>query len=129
MKAIYVSQYTKANGNTVNRYKVTGSAAELKAYEAAQGDNFRKDSKTGDPIFFSTNYVGEQVNLIITEKGKVVADMSEFRKAESLVKQFGGNFGQALAQAQVAKLMGTGASSIEAPAVSAPASAEGLNKM
>lgn len=129
MTGKYLSQYTSAKGNTVNRYAVKGTAAELKAYEAAQGDNFRKDAKTGDAIFFSTNYVGESVTLVITEKGKVIADMSEYRKAESLVKQFGGNFGEALAKAKVAQLMGTTGLSVEIPEVSTPAKAEGISKM
>ena len=34
-----------------------------------------------------------------------MADTSEFDKAKSLAEQFGGNFGQAIADAQAAKLV------------------------
>ena len=47
---------------------------------------------------------------MITSNGNVVADMSDFRKAESLASQYGGNLGQELAKASAASLLGGGAS-------------------
>ena len=44
----------------------------------------------------------------ITSKGKIVPDMSAFEQAASLAKQFGGNFGNELAKATVAQLLGNG---------------------
>lgn len=130
MKAVFINQYTKAStGNTVFRYGVRGTAKELESYKATQGDNYRTDKNTGEPIFFSSKFVGDSVNLITTEKGKVIADMSEYNKAKSLCEQFGGDFGSAMANALVAKLTGAHASSSVAPAEKvASASAEGIDK-
>jgi len=95
-------------------YAVTGSKEAIEAYEKAQGEFLRKDDTTGKPLWFSTRYVGDSAKLIITEKGNVVADMSEFAKAASLASQFGGNLGVELARNAAAQLMG-GASTTSAP--------------
>jgi phosphopantetheinyl transferase len=100
------SSYVNAKGTTVFRYKVTGSPEELAAYAAAKGQYHRVDEKTGDVLFFSTTYAGDTVNLVITATGNVIPDMSEFRKAESLAKQFGGNLGEALANHSAGALLG-----------------------
>ena len=49
----------------------------------------------------------EQGNLIITSAGKIAQDMSKFDEAQSIVEQYGGNFGQVLAQSLVAGITGT----------------------
>ena len=98
------SPYTSAKGNTVFVYAVSGSESEMAAYKTAQGDNYREED--GTPLWFTTRFVGDAGSLVITSKGKVIADLSEYKKAESLVKQFGGNFGQELAKQKIAQLMG-----------------------
>ena len=110
-------------------YTVTGSKEAIEAYEKAQGEFLRKDDATGKHLWFSTRYVGDNAKLIITEKGNVVADMSEFSKAASLASQFGGNLGQELARNAAAQLMGgASASATVAPAPVVEASSENLGQ-
>lgn len=96
----------KKNGNPVFVYEVQASAQDIEKLKEAQGTYFREDEVTGKPLFFTTKNVGPKGKLIITGKGQVIADMSEYEAAASLVAQFGGNLGQELAKASVAKLMG-----------------------
>lgn len=77
------------SGQKVFRFIVSGSEQELENYEKAQGDNFRLEKETGKPLWFSTRYLGDNVDLIITEEGNVVADDTEMSKIASLVEQFG----------------------------------------
>lgn len=74
---------------TVFRYTVSGSAEDIKQYEEAQGDNLVIDDKTGKPLYFTTNYISDNVELTITENGKVVVDDSEFAKLKSLIDTYG----------------------------------------
>jgi hypothetical protein len=88
--AKFQRKYRKAvTGTTVFVFNVTGSEKELEAFQEAEGDNYRLDDKTGKPIWFSTRFIDDSVNLVITENGKVVADDSEMSKLQSLVEQFG----------------------------------------
>ena len=73
----------------VFRYVVSGNAEELKAYEEAQGDNYRTDDKTGDVLYFSPRYVDDAIELKITENGNVVVDDSMFAKLKSQVEAYG----------------------------------------
>ena len=97
--------YRSQNGNTVFVYAVNANATELESYKTAQGD-FHREAEDGTPLWFTTRCIGERGSLVITSKGKVVPDMSAFEQAASLAKQFGGNFGNELAKASVAKLLG-----------------------
>lgn len=126
MKIKLLRSYRSKNGNTVFVYSVAGTTAQLEAFKAAQGDNFREDTTTGTPLWFTTRCVGNVGTLIVTEKGKVVPDMSAFEQAASLAKQFGGNFGQELAKASVAALLG---GNHPASTAEVPANAEGIDKM
>tara|TARA_R110002126_G_scaffold276162_3_gene421698 strand:+ start:117 stop:485 length:369 start_codon:yes stop_codon:yes gene_type:complete len=107
-----VRDYVSKKGNDTFVYAVFGDAESLKAFKKAKGTYYREDDgKSGDvdagtPIWFTTRCIGNTGKLIITEKGNVIADMSEFRKAQSMSEQFGGNFGQELARASVANLLG-----------------------
>ena len=73
----------------VFRYNVNGTEEELKQFEEAQGDNYRTNDDTNEPLFFTTNYVSDNVNLIITDKGNVVVDDSDITKIQSMVQQYG----------------------------------------
>lgn len=97
--------YRSAKGNTVFVYAVSAKAEEVAAYKAASGDYYR-EAEDGTPLWFTTRCIGNAGTLVITSKGKVVPDMSAFEQAASLAKQFGGNFGDELAKATVAKLLG-----------------------
>lgn len=109
MKANYKNQYRK-NGKVQFVYSVTGTDAELEQYAESKGDYLVNDEETGDPLWFSRDYIGESAELIFTSKGNVVADLGEFEKAASLASRFGGSLGAEIARAAVSKLM-TGSSS------------------
>jgi len=129
MKIKLSRSYKSKNGNTVFVYTVAGTTAQIDAYKTAQGDQFR-ETESGEALWFTTRCVGNTGTLIITTKGKIVPDMSAFEQAASLAKQFGGNFGQELARASVAQLLGGSPSSVSesAPAVekAAPADLSGM---
>ena len=108
MKVKLTRSYKSKNGNTVFVYTATGTDSQVEAYKAAQGDNYR-ESEDGTSLWFTTRCIGNTGTLVITEKGKVVPDMSAFEQAASLAKQYGGNFGQELARASVASLLGNSA--------------------
>ena len=117
MKAVFLRNYRKANtGNVVFVYKVTGTKEELAQYKTAQGEYFTEDAKDGI-LWFSPQFVGQSVELLITSKGKVVADMSKFDMAQSLVNQYQGALGAEIAKQAVSMLLGA-----EFGAQSAPAS-------
>jgi len=92
MKAVFKNSYPKRTKNNtvvdVFVYGVEGTDDELLAYEDAKGSEYREDSETGQPLFFSLNYVGEVCPMIITTNGNVVADTSQLRKAANLVGQY-----------------------------------------
>lgn len=90
LKAKLVGSYRKpVTGTKVFRFNVFGTEAELQQFESAQADNYRVDETTGKPMWFSTRYVGDNVDLIITSNNQVVADDTEMTKLQSLVEQFG----------------------------------------
>lgn len=91
MDITYVNSYPKKakNGTIVDVfvYGVNGTQSELADYKKAKGEDYREDKETGQPLFYSLNYVGENCPLIITTNGNVVADTSAMRKAKNLVEQ------------------------------------------
>jgi hypothetical protein len=97
--------YKSDKGNTVFVYSVSANQADVESYKTASGDYYREEAD-GTPLWFTTRCIGERGTLVITSKGKIVPDMSAFEQAASLAKQFGGNFGEQLAKASVAKLLG-----------------------
>ena len=114
MRIKLIRSYKSKNGNTVFVYAVSGSTEQLDAFKKAQGTNYREDDK-GVPLFFTVRCVGDSGTLIITSTGRVVPDMSAFDQANSLAKQYGGNFGQEIARVAAEKLLGSSKS--PAPAV------------
>lgn len=74
---------------TVFRWTVKGTEEELKAYEDAQGDNYRTDEKTGEVLYFNPRYVADNIELKITENGNVVVDDSDLVKLQSQVETYG----------------------------------------
>lgn len=105
MKGKLVRSYKSPKGNDVFVYAVTGTEKEIADFKAAQGD-FYRESEDGTPLWFTTRSAGNSCDIIITSKGKVIADMSGYSNAASLAAQFGGNLGQELARAAVAELLG-----------------------
>jgi len=115
MKVKYLSSYRSTKGNTVFRYAVTGSKEQIDAYKAAQGDNYREDEATGQPIWFTTRFIGNTGTLIHTTNGKIVPDMSAYEQAASLAKQFGGDLGVELAKQAAAQLLGGNPNTVANP--------------
>lgn len=98
--------YVSKNGNRTFTYSVTGSNSELEAYKEAQGEYYTEDKKTQEVLWFTTRCIGKIGTLIITDKGNIVPDMSEFDEAASLAQQYGGNLGEMLAREAAQRLLG-----------------------
>ena len=98
--------YVSKNGNRTFTYSVTGSNSELEAYREAQGEYYTEDKKTQEVLWFTTRCIGKTGTLIITDKGNIVPDMSEFDEAASLAAQYGGNLGEMLAREAAQRLLG-----------------------
>lgn len=110
LKGKFIRNYRNEKGTIVFVYEVSGSKEALDRYEQIRrndlsGDQYRVDEATGKPLFFSINYTQDNVDIIITPKDRVIIDNSELQKAASLVSQFGGNLGQALAMEKAKELM------------------------
>ena len=101
-----VRSYRSKNGNATFVYAVSGTETQLEAYAEAQGEYLRVDDETGEPLWFTTRCIGPAGKLIITTNGNVVADTSAFDQAASLAEQYGGNFGQALANQAAQSILG-----------------------
>jgi hypothetical protein len=111
-----IRSYKSKNGNTVFVYAVSGTEKQLADYKEKSGEFYREDDK-GQALWFTTRCVGITGKLIITSNGKIVPDMSEFDQAASIAQQYGGNFGQALANLAASKLVGGGTPVQATPAV------------
>lgn len=83
-------KYINKKGNTVFRYIVKGTEAELKEYVAVKGEMARIDEATKEPLFFTTRYIGKFGELRKTSDGKdFVADDTEMVMFKSFVEQYG----------------------------------------
>lgn len=98
--------YKSKNGNRTFVYTVSGKPSDIEAYREAQGEFYREDDKTSNPLWFTTRCIGKTGTLIITDNGNVVPDMSEFDEAASLAEQYGGNLGEMLAREAAQRLLG-----------------------
>jgi len=105
MNVKLIRSYRSKNGNATFVYGVSGNASDLDAYKVAQGDYYREDD-SGTPLWFTTRCIGNSGKLIITTNGNIVPDMSAFDQAASLAEQYGGNFGQELAQQAAQSILG-----------------------
>jgi len=105
LKVKCIRTYRSKNGNPTFVYSVEGSKEDLASFKKAQGSYYREDEDK-NPLWFTTRYIGEVGNLIVTSNGNIVPDMSEYDKQASLVAQYGGNFGEELAKKGVSKLKG-----------------------
>jgi hypothetical protein len=105
LKVNSIRTYRSSNGNPTFVYQVNGDKENLEKFKAIQGSYYRED-EDGNPLWFTTRFIGDAGNLIITSNGKVVPDMSEFDKQASLVAQYGGNFGDVLAKDAIKKMSG-----------------------
>jgi hypothetical protein len=106
MNVKLIRSYRSKNGNATFVYGVSGTASDLEAFEEAQGDYHRVDDETGMPLWFTTRCIGNAGKLLITTNGNIVPDMSAFDQAASLAEQYGGNFGQSLADSAAQAILG-----------------------
>jgi len=106
MNVKLIRSYRSKNGNATFVYGVSGSASDLEAFEEAQGEYHRVDDETGMPLWFTTRCIGQTGKLLITTNGNIVPDMSAFDQAASLAEQYGGNFGQSLADSAAQAILG-----------------------
>jgi len=128
MKIKFIRSYRSKKGNVTFVYNVTGSEADIAAYKEAQGEFYREDD-TKKPLWFTTRFVGDTGALIITTNGNIVPDMSEYDKAASVASQYGGNFGQALADQAARKILGTAPIEEAAPVATAvPAGSDDITE-
>tara|TARA_R110002153_G_scaffold68523_1_gene181765 strand:+ start:2610 stop:2990 length:381 start_codon:yes stop_codon:yes gene_type:complete len=106
MNVKLIRSYRSKNGNATFVYGVSGNASDLEAFEETQGDYHRVDDESGMPLWFTTRCIGQTGKLIITTNGNIVPDMSAFDQAASLAEQYGGNFGQSLADSAAQAILG-----------------------
>lgn len=122
--------YRNKKGTRVFRYAVKGSPDAISAYRDAQGEYFVEDAVSGEILYFTPRFAGKTATLIVTEEGKVYVDMSELEEQASLIEQFGGNLGQAMADAFAKKLVvGGSASKASTPAATKTADQGGLGDL
>jgi hypothetical protein len=115
LKLQSVGQYRNKKGTLVFRYKVSGSPSAMEAFEDAQGEYFVQDQETGDVLYFTPRFAGKTATLCVTDEGKVYVDMSELEQQASLISQFGGNLGQAMADSFANKLSGGSSTPVSKP--------------
>lgn len=119
--------YRNKKGTRVFRYAVKGSPDAISAYKDAQGEYFIEDAVSGEILYFTPRFAGKNATLIVTEEGKVYVDMSELEEQASLIEQFGGNLGQAMADVFAKSFVnGSSASKAPAPTKAKTSDAEGL---
>ena len=108
----FLYDFVSKNGNDRFCYAVTGSPEALALFADAMGKWHALDPDTGENLYYSPKYVGEQGTLLVdADSGKCFPDVSAFRKQASLVKQFGSAGAD---QSALAKLFST-ASGPKAP--------------
>jgi hypothetical protein len=103
LKVKSIRSYRSAKGNATFVYQVNGDKEGLEAFKAAQGSYYR-ENEDGNPLWFTTRFIGDEGTLLVTTNGNVVPDMSEYDKQASLVAQYGGNFGDVLAKQALSNL-------------------------
>lgn len=123
MKIKLERSYRSKNGNTTFVYKVNANATDLASFKEAQGQYYREDTD-GAPLWFTTRCIGQTGTLIITSNGNIVPDMSAFDQAASIAEQYGGNFGQALAQQAAQSILGIAPTAVPQPAETTDTPAE-----
>jgi len=109
MKIKLLSSYRNGNGNVVFVYRVTGSKSQMNTYVEAQSEylKYEDGDESKSPLFFTTNFAGNEGALVVTSTGKIVVDTTEQNKMASIMKQHAGTpLGDALATQLAAKMLG-----------------------
>lgn len=69
MKIKFHGAYVSKKGTSTFRYTVQGTKEELANYKKVQGDNYREDETTKEPLFFSIRRVPDNTPLAATRDG------------------------------------------------------------
>ena len=112
LNAKFERKYRSQKGSNVFVYTVSGTADALKAYQEAQGANYRTNDN-GCPIFFSNKSFGMKGQLLITANGNVSFDDTQLAMTADMIERFSSSsplVAQAMAEALAKQLLG------EAPA-------------
>jgi hypothetical protein len=88
MKAQFNGQYRNKKGNLTFRFIVTGTEEELAQYKELQGQYY-VENDNGEPLYLTTTYVSDSVELKVSSKGTIYADTSEVDKIVSFAKSQG----------------------------------------
>ena len=115
LTAKFKMAYPTTNKNGVRMdmfvYYVHGTEQELEQFQEVQGDYYRTDDATGNALWHSSKFHGDNATLIIAQAtderpARVIADTSQIAKANSLMKQYAGTaIGAAIAQQIAASLL------------------------
>lgn len=90
---------------------IGGTKADLQRFEDAQGEYYQTSKETDNPLWFSSTYFGDFGTIIVYwsdagQEDRITADQSALRRQRALVKNAGGDFGQAMAQLAAAQFLG-----------------------
>lgn len=99
----YVNSKENENGEKTTPskkylYSVNGSEEDLAKYKELMGDYFRTEETTGEPLYFTKVYHGENAILEFTKAGKVYVNNDELDKVANLVERFPGTMGRYIAE-------------------------------
>lgn len=70
MKIKFHGAYVSKNGTSTFRYIVQGTKEELADYKKVQGDNYREDETTKEPLFFGIKRYHDDTPLALRRDGK-----------------------------------------------------------
>jgi hypothetical protein len=125
LSASFLRSYVTTNkhGQKTNMfvYRVTGTPAELSAFEEAQGEYYRTEPD-GTPVYISPKGYGKEASLLVlpaTEDrpARVVADNSDIAMAISMMEQYKGTaVYDAIAQQIAVRMFATAPPAAPAPA-------------
>jgi 2,4-dienoyl-CoA reductase-like NADH-dependent reductase (Old Yellow Enzyme family) len=113
--------YTSKSGKDMFIYVITNATAEEKAkMREIKGAYYREDA-SGNPLFYSTRYVGPECEVVITTNDNIIISDSNLKKMKSLAAQTGADLGSAVAAqlgAQFVNMMLPGRTTASVPAAS-----------
>lgn len=118
-------QYKNGKGTTVFRYAITGSKDAVEAYQEAQDEGLQfTDESSGELIYLTSRFAGDNATLVVTDQGKIYVDMSKLEQQASLIAQLGGNLGQAMAEEVARQFLSGKSTPTSKPAVAQDEPAE-----